>query len=106
MTSRQTTIVRRISCLFCATWLVALSGCSGAATIKGKVTFQGRPVTHGSVILISADGRGHSGVIQHDGSFTVEDVPRGQAKVAVVSRNPSKGRTTLNSDKPGHQGKI
>ena len=31
--------------------LAALTGCGGTATVSGKVTYQGRPVLSGSVIL-------------------------------------------------------
>jgi hypothetical protein len=85
-----------------AMFLVGASGCGRTATVKGKVTFQGRPVTHGSVILLSSDGKARSGVIESDGSYSVENVPAGDLKIGVISRNPSKGRT----EKPGHEGKI
>ncbi len=82
-------------------WLLAsvlvcgLCGCGKTARVTGKVSYQGRPVSHGSVIFYSADKAAHSGVIGPDSSYTVEEVPRGGARIAVISRNPSKGRSTL-----------
>ena len=80
-----------------------LCGCSGASTVTGKVRYQGRPVIYGSVIIRNADGTAHSGVIEPDGSYTVEGVGRGPVKIAVISRDPSKGRSTQLGE-PGHLG--
>jgi hypothetical protein len=60
----------------------------GSATVNGRVTFQGRPVIWGSVMLIGADGRTVVGRIQPDGSFTVADAPTGEVAVSVISPDP------------------
>ena len=75
--------------------LAGVCGCDNTAKVTGKVTYQGRPVRYGSVIFLSADKTARSGVIEPDGSFTVEGVPRGAAKIAVISRNPATGRSVV-----------
>ena len=82
------------------TWLLpvllaGVCGCDRGATVTGKVRDQGRPVTYGSVTFLSADKTAHFGVIEPDGSYAVEGVPRGTAKIAVISHDPSKGRSTV-----------
>jgi hypothetical protein len=79
--------------------LVVLSGCgSGTATVNGKVTYRGRPVTSGSVIVVNADGTAESGVIQPDGTYSVEGVKRGWVKVGVFSPDPAHARSILMAD--------
>lgn len=69
--------------------LLALAGCGGGtASVSGKVTFQGKPVVYGTVVLIGADGLPRSGQIQPDGTFTVPGVAVGTAKAAVSSPPP------------------
>jgi hypothetical protein len=59
-----------------------------SATVTGKVTFQGRPVIWGSVVLVGADGTSAAGRIQPDGTFTVANAPTGEVSVAVASPDP------------------
>lgn len=74
--------------------LLALAGCGGStATVSGKVTYQGKPVVFGSVVLIGADGLPKNGQIQPDGTFTVAGVAVGTAKVAVSSPMPPGAET-------------
>jgi len=64
-------------------------GCSGATTsVSGKVTFKGQPVVYGTVLILGSDGLPKSGAIRPDGTFTVQDVAVGAAKVAVSSPRP------------------
>jgi hypothetical protein len=95
------------------TWLLpvllaGVCGCDRGATVAGKVRYQGRPVIYGSITFLSADKTAHSGVIEPDGSYTVEGVPRGTAKIAVISHDPSKGRSTIRAREAGppEQGKT
>jgi hypothetical protein len=63
-------------------------GCAGGTDVSGKVTFQGKPVVYGTVVLIGSDGIPRSGAIQPDGSFQVKGAKLGKAKVAVSSPPP------------------
>ena len=78
--------------------LAGVCGCGNTAKVTGKVTYQGRPVGYGSVIFLSADKTARSGVIEPDGSYTVEGVPPGTVKIGVISRDPSRGRSRVRRD--------
>jgi hypothetical protein len=65
-------------------------GCGGKATVSGKVSYQGRTVTYGSVLILGSDKKTRFGVIQPDGSYTVEGVTPGAVKIGVISRDPAK----------------
>jgi hypothetical protein len=67
--------------------LFALAGCggSGLATVEGKVTVDGRPVSGGRVTFRSADGKSTVlAKIALDGSYRAVDVPCDAMKVAVA----------------------
>lgn len=72
--------------------ILAAAGCGTNTTdVSGKVTFQGKPVVYGTVVLIGSDGIPKSGAIQPDGSYRVSGVAVGAAKVAVTSPRPPSG---------------
>src|SRR5437762_1561676 len=74
----------------------ALTGCGGStATVSGKVTYQGRTVTSGSVIVVNEDGTAESNVIQPDGTYSVPGVKRGRVKVGVLSPEPARAHSIL-----------
>jgi hypothetical protein len=70
--------------------LLALApGCGPrTATAAGKVTFQGKPVVWGSVTLRASDGSIHQIGLNPDGTYRLEGVPVGPAKVGVSSPDP------------------
>ena len=82
-----------------AALLFNVVGCDSHATVNGKITYKGRTVTHGSVVILASDNSAHSGAIYADGSFTVEGVSPGEAKIGVISHDPSKGRSILPHEK-------
>jgi hypothetical protein len=90
--------MKRVGLLLPAALAVALSGCGGPATVNGKVIYQGRPVLSGSVIVLNADGTAEEGVIQPDGTYSVEGVNRGRVRIGVLSPDPAHARSIL---KPG-----
>jgi hypothetical protein len=74
--------------------LVAACGCgSGRAMVSGKVTYNDKPVTYGSVTVLGPDDKAASGVINPDGTYTVEGLTPGEARFGVISRDPAKGRS-------------
>ena len=86
--------------------LAGVCGCGNTAKITGKVTYQGRPVVHGSVTFLSADKTARSGVIEADGSYAVEGVPSGTVQIGVTSRDPSRGHTVVRDGRRVHPDKI
>lgn len=71
--------------VFCA---LCASGCgSGTATISGRVTFQGKPVAGGSVIVYCSDKQIVRGIIGADGSYSIPNVPYGSAVVTVQAHS-------------------
>jgi hypothetical protein len=76
--------------------LAAPAGCSSKAkgVVKGKVTFNNRPVVMGTVAFVADDNRTGSGTISRDGSYTVTDAPVGKVKIVVTvpQRGPMMGR--------------
>ena len=99
-----TTTTRRLGAMLLPILLAVAGGCNRTATVTGKVTYQGRPVTYGSVIFQSADKTARAGVIAADGSYRVESVLPGKATIALISRNPAKGRSVVRVGKPAPTG--
>jgi hypothetical protein len=64
---------------------LALVGCSrSVGSVTGTVSYNGKPLKGGSVILISLDGApGHSADISETGTFSLDKVAAGQYKVCV-----------------------
>lgn len=72
------------------TLLAGVAGCGGGkADVSGKVTFQGKPVVTGTVVVRGSDGVDIPGTIQRDGSYTVQGVASGTVKIAIISRDPT-----------------
>jgi hypothetical protein len=71
--------------------LLALTpGCRpGTADVAGRVTYQGKPVVSGSVTLHAADGSVHQIGLNPDGTYRLDRVPVGTARVAVSSPDPT-----------------
>jgi hypothetical protein len=72
-----------------ASCLIALGslfggGCgSRTATVVGRVTYQGKPVTGGSVIVYCSDKQIARGNIAVDGAYSIPNVPYGSSVVTV-----------------------
>jgi hypothetical protein len=71
-----------------------LTGCSGVRTapVKGKVTYQGKPLAFGSVIFMSQVPDTHPIVVEinPDSTYEVKAVPIGEASVGVSSPDPNR----------------
>jgi hypothetical protein len=74
--------------------VLVAGGCGGKAAVEGKVIYQGRLVTTGTVIFLSSDHKARTAVIQADGSYTISGLRPGEYKIGVISRDPSAGRST------------
>lgn len=90
------------STLFIA--VLAAAGCgSGTVNVSGTVTYNGKPVVFGTVVLVGPDGVPMNGAIQKDGSFRISGIRTGTAKVAVTSPPPP-GSNVKSSPKGGREG--
>jgi hypothetical protein len=71
--------------------VLTLSSCASAkrSDVHGKVSYQGRPIIYGSVVLIGTDDMPVTGRINSDGTYAVAGVPAGEVRVAVVSPDPA-----------------
>jgi hypothetical protein len=70
--------------------LLSTTGCSGGkATVRGKITYQGKTLAMGTVYVEGADGVQRPGTIMPDGSYQVDQLPAGPARIAVVSPKPA-----------------
>jgi hypothetical protein len=65
-------------------------GCGRTAEVTGKATLDGKPITSGSVTFLAANSLTYSGDLNEQGVYRILNVPRGNAKVAVASPDPSK----------------
>jgi hypothetical protein len=71
------------------TWLIFGPG---YGDLGGRVTCGGKPVTVGAVVVLAADGTVRSAPLSADGSYRLTGVPRGPARLGVVSRDPAKAQ--------------
>jgi hypothetical protein len=74
------------------TWVALaclIAGCSGrSGDVTGQVSYKGKSVASGSVVLIGSDGSPRYSDIRPDGTFRFTGVPTGEAKIGVNSPNP------------------
>src|SRR5438105_4200207 len=96
---------RLLSQVACAACLVCACGCGWRnATVHGKVTLGGRPVTYGSIILASPDGTARSAALEPDGSYKVEGMRAGEIRVAVLTPDPARSLRGKRLTGPGMRG--
>jgi hypothetical protein len=77
---------RRGGCLLALAVLALASGCRGADSprtypVKGKVTYNGKPVPNGTITFVSASGQAATGEIRPDGSYELKTFRRGDGAV-------------------------
>lgn len=69
--------------------LSCLSGCGKKqATVKGKVSFKGQPLTSGNIAFVDGGGRIAPGTIKSDGTYLVANVPVGEVTITVQTAPP------------------
>jgi hypothetical protein len=81
---------RRVSLTLMIASIGLVCGCGSSATVSGKVSFDGRPVTYGSVIFLCDDNTAYSTAIQPDGTYRLEQIRSGDVKIGVITPAPSK----------------
>jgi hypothetical protein len=80
---------------------LAACGCGGEGDLRGKVTFNGKIVSFGTVLLVAPDGLAKVGPIQADGSFHISKIPLGEVQLAVNSPDP---QAMFVADAASHKG--
>src|SRR5262245_35060772 len=77
----------------CGILLLVLSvvfGCGpGSATVTGKVTYKGKPVVSGTVVMLGSDERMVSAEIKADGQYVLAGVRSGKVRIGVSSPPPA-----------------
>jgi hypothetical protein len=85
--------------------MLAAAGCGpGSADVTGTVTFKGKPVVCGTVVVFGSDGLPRSGTINPDGTFRVEGIRVGPARVAVTSPPPPGAGPARPKSRGGREG--
>src|SRR5260370_19869228 len=71
-------------------FLVLVSGCSKSrhpvGTLSGKVTYNGKDVTGGQLTFFTKEGGAVPATIAADGTYSVRDLPTGEATVTVDTK--------------------
>ena len=82
--------MRRSLLLLVGCALATALGCGdGRATVSGHVTFNGEPISRGSITLVPVDGRGQpSGASVEQGRYRIASVPPGDTFVQIVAVYP------------------
>jgi hypothetical protein len=69
--------------------VLCLCGCAApTGNLSGKVSYQGKKLVWGSVVLVGEDQKPVQARIQPDGTYLVKDVPFGLVRIAVHSPDP------------------
>lgn len=67
--------------------LAVVTGCGdGRATVSGRITFNGEPVSRGAITLLPRDGKGQSvGAPVDGGSYEIRGVLPGEKTVQIIA---------------------
>ncbi len=84
--TRMTPVLGALAAALC------LAGCGNhVGSVTGKVSYVGKPVVIGSIVLVNEDTLAfHQESIQPDGTYHIGNVPYGVYKVTVHSADPDK----------------
>ena len=81
---------RRAAWCGLALLVLAAAGCGSYGNVKGKVYYQDKPLTGGTVLFVpAAGGPSLTAAIDEQGNYSVSKLPTGLAKIAVDSGPPS-----------------
>jgi hypothetical protein len=76
---------RKSVSLFVSGLLLLSVGCGSKGTVTGTVSYQGTPITAGTIVFFPDSGEPAVNAPISDGKYTVDKVPPGPAKVSVTS---------------------
>jgi hypothetical protein len=78
-------LVRFLPCLT----VLAVAGCGpGSGSVSGKVTYKGTPLPGGTVTFMTSDQKVKTAIIGSDGTYSIDKVTTGPAKIAVTPLVP------------------
>lgn len=82
--------MKRTCTLFSFVLIFGLIGCSGPSqvNVKGKVTYAGKSVKYGEVVVFGSDGQPITVKINGDGTYMATGVASGECKFAVRAIHP------------------
>lgn len=92
--------------------LAGLVGCGSrhrSGTVSGTLTYRGKPVSDAALLLYPSDGsRGDPLTIpvDHDGEFSILDLPPGEYTIAVQGAEGQPKEVTLSSFPPEKRAEI
>lgn len=93
--------------------LLALAGCGDprgpVAEVSGSVTIDGKPVTAGTVLFVSEDGRRMATApLSPTGTYRLRDAPVGELRIAVQTLiySPARRKAAPAKLPPGHSGSL
>lgn len=91
----------RVGVSTCLTVVVlAAAGCAPSrATLSGKVTMRGKPITAGTVVFVGANNQIATGKLDEEGRYVAQRVPMGSLKVAVQTLRPKQLQTMAEQSK-------
>ena len=87
--------------------LALLVGCGGTGTVSGTVSSKAKSkkLVAGTVMVMAKDGTASYGTINADGTYKVENVPTGPARVTVSSPDPKAAGAAVGRGGAGLPGK-
>ena len=87
--------------LFSIFLVLTMIGCGPSqGELGGTVSYNGRPVVRGSVLVVGTDRVPKQGPINPDGTYLVKDIPAGAVKIAVISPQPTAKVSRKKDDAP------
>jgi hypothetical protein len=105
----QLVIRRSALTVYCSWFLVFLAGCGSSqletAPVRGTITIDGKPLETGKVRFVPERGRGATGDIQPDGTYTLttysagDGATVGKHRVSIVARAAGQKRA-VESEEP------
>ncbi len=83
--------MRFVSMTFCGALVCLAAGCSGPTTgvLRGQVTYDGQPLSTGTITVACEDGRVASGNIRKDGTYNIPNAPAGPVHLSVAVPPPA-----------------
>jgi hypothetical protein len=84
--------------------ILCASGCGPGhkdrGVVRGKVTFNGKPLNSGTILFVTSDNRSASTSIKEDGTYEMPDAPVGECTITVTVGSTS-GKGGGNMMAPG-----